>query len=200
MHAICVRRWSRCAARGAGAAGFHGCGRRCHRGWARRPASRTWGCRQRSRGDEWHGERCACLSTARSIVACTDHSSSTWCCSFCSCSRPQACRLIAETSPRTPGIRRALRPTIAVPAQVREALLIAAPSLIAVWALAGFYGSLGPSLPPPRWGRSRFDDPRRRGAVRARRQRRADGPGLPPGPGTAPFCARRQRAGHPRRR
>jgi Na+/melibiose symporter-like transporter len=29
---------------------------------------------------------------------------------------------------------------------VREALLIAAPSLIAVWALAGFYGSLGPSL------------------------------------------------------
>jgi predicted MFS family arabinose efflux permease len=53
---------------------------------------------------------------------------------------------IAETSPRTPGIRRALRPTIAVPARVREALLIAAPSLIAVWALAGFYGSLGPSL------------------------------------------------------
>jgi predicted MFS family arabinose efflux permease len=54
--------------------------------------------------------------------------------------------MIAETSPRAPGIRRALRPTIAVPAQVREALLIAAPSLIAVWALAGFYGSLGPSL------------------------------------------------------
>jgi predicted MFS family arabinose efflux permease len=53
---------------------------------------------------------------------------------------------IAETSPRAPGIRRALRPTIAVPVQVREALLIAAPSLIAVWALAGFYGSLGPSL------------------------------------------------------
>jgi len=54
--------------------------------------------------------------------------------------------LIAETSPRTPGIRRALRPTIALPKRVREALLIAAPSLIAVWALAGFYGSLGPSL------------------------------------------------------
>src|SRR3984957_3066920 len=53
---------------------------------------------------------------------------------------------IAETSPRVPGIRRALRPRIAVPTQVREALLIAAPSLIAVWALAGFYGSLGPSL------------------------------------------------------
>jgi predicted MFS family arabinose efflux permease len=53
---------------------------------------------------------------------------------------------LAETSPRTPGVRRALRPTLAVPAQVREVLLIAAPSLIAVWALAGFYGSLGPSL------------------------------------------------------
>lgn len=53
---------------------------------------------------------------------------------------------IAETSLRTPGIRRALRPTIAVPPRVRDALLIAAPSLIAVWALAGFYGSLGPSL------------------------------------------------------
>jgi predicted MFS family arabinose efflux permease len=53
---------------------------------------------------------------------------------------------IAETSPRAPGVRRALRPTIAVPARVREVLLIAAPSLIAVWALAGFYGSLGPSL------------------------------------------------------
>jgi len=54
--------------------------------------------------------------------------------------------MIPETSPRAPGIRRALRPTIAVPAQVRGVLLIAAPSLIAVWALAGFYGSLGPSL------------------------------------------------------
>ncbi len=53
---------------------------------------------------------------------------------------------IAETSPRAPGVRRALRPTIAVPPRVRDALLIAAPSLIAVWALAGFYGSLGPSL------------------------------------------------------
>jgi len=53
---------------------------------------------------------------------------------------------ITETSPRIPGVRRALRPTIAVPVRVRDALLIAAPSLIAVWALAGFYGSLGPSL------------------------------------------------------
>ncbi len=54
--------------------------------------------------------------------------------------------LIAETSPRIPGVRRALRPTLGVPAQVRGALAIAAPSLVAVWALAGFYASLGPSL------------------------------------------------------
>jgi predicted MFS family arabinose efflux permease len=54
--------------------------------------------------------------------------------------------LIAETSPRVPGARRALRPVLGVPRQVRGALAIAAPSLIAVWALAGFYGSLGPSL------------------------------------------------------
>jgi predicted MFS family arabinose efflux permease len=54
--------------------------------------------------------------------------------------------LIAETSPRVPGVRRALRPTLALPRQVRGALAIAAPSLVAVWALAGFYASLGPSL------------------------------------------------------
>jgi hypothetical protein len=53
---------------------------------------------------------------------------------------------IPETSPRVPGARRALRPTLALPRQVRRALAIAAPSLVAVWALAGFYGSLGPSL------------------------------------------------------
>jgi predicted MFS family arabinose efflux permease len=53
---------------------------------------------------------------------------------------------IAETSPRAPGVRRALRPTLGVPRRVRGALAIAAPSLVAVWALAGFYGSLGPSL------------------------------------------------------
>jgi hypothetical protein len=54
--------------------------------------------------------------------------------------------MIAETSPRVPGARRALRPVLGVPPQVRGALAIAAPSLVAVWALAGFYGSLGPSL------------------------------------------------------
>jgi MFS family permease len=54
--------------------------------------------------------------------------------------------LIAETSPRVSGARRALRPTLGLPRRVRGALAIAAPSLVAVWALAGFYGSLGPSL------------------------------------------------------
>jgi hypothetical protein len=54
--------------------------------------------------------------------------------------------LIAETSARKPGALAALRPTIAIPPRVRGTLAIAAPSLVAVWALAGFYLSLGPSL------------------------------------------------------
>ncbi|HWD70232.1 MAG TPA: MFS transporter [Solirubrobacteraceae bacterium] len=54
--------------------------------------------------------------------------------------------LIRETSARMPGVRRALAPTLALPAQVRGELLVAAPILIAVWTLGGFYASLGPSL------------------------------------------------------
>lgn len=54
--------------------------------------------------------------------------------------------LIAETSARIPGARRSLAPTLALPPQVRGALAVAAPSLIAVWTLGGFYASLGPSL------------------------------------------------------
>ncbi len=54
--------------------------------------------------------------------------------------------LIAETSARVPGARRSLRPTLALPPQVRGAVAIAAPSLVAVWTLGGFYASLGPSL------------------------------------------------------
>ena len=53
---------------------------------------------------------------------------------------------MAETSPRAPGARRSLVPAFAVPAVARRPLLTAAPVLFAVWALAGFYGSLGPSL------------------------------------------------------
>jgi MFS family permease len=55
-------------------------------------------------------------------------------------------RRIAETSRRVPGALRSLRPTLAVPGRVRGALAIAAPALTAVWALAGFYASIGPSL------------------------------------------------------
>ena len=54
--------------------------------------------------------------------------------------------LIAETSTRVPGVRRALSPKLELPADVRGALLIATPVLIAVWTLGGFYASLGPSL------------------------------------------------------
>jgi predicted MFS family arabinose efflux permease len=55
-------------------------------------------------------------------------------------------RTIAETSRRVPGAVRSLRPTLELPGPVRGVLAVAAPSLIAIWALAGFYGSLGPSL------------------------------------------------------
>ena len=54
--------------------------------------------------------------------------------------------MMAETSARKPGALASLRPTIAIPARVRGTLAIAAPSFVAVWSLAGFYGSLGPSL------------------------------------------------------
>ncbi|WP_323748015.1 MFS transporter [Catenulispora rubra] len=51
-----------------------------------------------------------------------------------------------ETVSRKPGARAALRPELAVPAGLRGPVLAAAPILFAVWALAGFYGSLGPAL------------------------------------------------------
>jgi predicted MFS family arabinose efflux permease len=54
--------------------------------------------------------------------------------------------LLPETSPRARGAWRSLMPQLAVPAQTRRPLLAAAPVLFAVWALAGFYGSLGPAL------------------------------------------------------
>jgi hypothetical protein len=53
---------------------------------------------------------------------------------------------LPETSPRAPGAWRSLVPQIALPAQIRAPMLAAGPVLFAVWALAGFYGSLGPSL------------------------------------------------------
>jgi predicted MFS family arabinose efflux permease len=53
---------------------------------------------------------------------------------------------MAETSPRKPGARGALRPDVAMPAATRGPLLVAIPTLVAIWALAGLYGSLGPAL------------------------------------------------------
>lgn len=54
--------------------------------------------------------------------------------------------LIAETSPRAPGALASLRPRLALPPKTRRPMLIAVPALVAGWALAGFYGSLGPAL------------------------------------------------------
>ncbi len=53
---------------------------------------------------------------------------------------------LPETSPRLPGAIGSLRPGISVPPAVRQAVLAAAPVLFAVWALAGFFGALAPSL------------------------------------------------------
>jgi predicted MFS family arabinose efflux permease len=54
--------------------------------------------------------------------------------------------LLPETSPRAHGAWGSLVPQIALPPQTRRQLLAAAPVLFAVWALAAFYGSLGPAL------------------------------------------------------
>jgi MFS family permease len=51
-----------------------------------------------------------------------------------------------ETVSRKPGALTSLRPEFALPSRARRPLLLAAPALIAAWALAGFYGSLGPTL------------------------------------------------------
>jgi MFS family permease len=47
---------------------------------------------------------------------------------------------------RRPGWVRSLRPEVAVPANVRSLFVASGPSLIALWAIAGLYLSLGPSL------------------------------------------------------
>lgn len=53
--------------------------------------------------------------------------------------------LIGETVSRAPGAWASLRPELALPRAVRGAVLTAAPVLLATWALAGFYASLGPA-------------------------------------------------------
>ena len=54
--------------------------------------------------------------------------------------------LMAETSPARAGALAALRPRFALPAATRRPFLVAVPALVAVWSLAGLYGSLGPAL------------------------------------------------------
>ncbi len=53
---------------------------------------------------------------------------------------------MSETSTRKPGALASLRPQLGLPAGARRPLAAAVPALVAVWALAGFYGSLGPTL------------------------------------------------------
>ncbi|MEW2305170.1 MFS transporter [Streptomyces sp. NPDC006655] len=57
-----------------------------------------------------------------------------------------AVALIDETVTRKSGAAASLVPEIRLPRTVRGAVLATAPVMFAVWALAGFYGSLGPAL------------------------------------------------------
>jgi MFS family permease len=54
--------------------------------------------------------------------------------------------LMAETSSPKAGALNSLKPDFALPPAVRAPLALASSVLVAVWALAGFYGSVGPSL------------------------------------------------------
>jgi hypothetical protein len=51
-----------------------------------------------------------------------------------------------ETSAATPGAWASLRPRVGVPRRAVRPFLVAVPVLVAVWALAGFYGSVGPAV------------------------------------------------------
>lgn len=54
--------------------------------------------------------------------------------------------LMRETSARESGALASLRPRLGVPRAARGPLLKAVPVLVALWALAGFYGSVGPAV------------------------------------------------------
>lgn len=54
--------------------------------------------------------------------------------------------LLPESSPRVPGALPSLRPRVEVPSLQRRAFLVAAPVVVAAWAIGGLYASLGPSL------------------------------------------------------
>lgn len=53
---------------------------------------------------------------------------------------------MAEPGARRPGALASLRPRAAIPRQARRTFLVALPCLVSLWALGGFYMSLGPSL------------------------------------------------------
>jgi MFS family permease len=54
--------------------------------------------------------------------------------------------VMTETVTRRPGALASLRLDVGLPAAVRGPMLAAAPVLLAVWSLGGFYASLGPAL------------------------------------------------------
>ncbi|WP_353890552.1 MFS transporter [Micromonospora sp. WMMA1363] len=54
--------------------------------------------------------------------------------------------LLAETARPTPGALASLVPHLALPRRLRRPVAIVTPALLAVWAFAGFHGSLGPAL------------------------------------------------------
>jgi MFS family permease len=54
--------------------------------------------------------------------------------------------LMQETISPRPGALESLKPQLGLPRSVRVPFLLAAPVLVATWALASFYGALGPAL------------------------------------------------------
>lgn len=54
--------------------------------------------------------------------------------------------VMPETATRKPGALASLKPRFSVSPVVRQPLLLVAPALVAIWALVGFYASLGPAL------------------------------------------------------
>ncbi|MGK5740279.1 MFS transporter [Micromonospora sp. URMC 103] len=54
--------------------------------------------------------------------------------------------LMPETVTPTTGALRSLRPEIKLPRAVRAPILVVLPVVFSVWALAGFFGALGPAL------------------------------------------------------
>jgi MFS family permease len=55
-------------------------------------------------------------------------------------------KFMKESVSVQPGVLASLKPRLNLPRTTREPLLLAVPILLAVWSLAGFYGSLGPTL------------------------------------------------------